>query len=71
MDRFWSMKLAEVCTEFHRINYQDVKGHVWMFHNLPKPQVSPLPKVRRPNRVTQVRQFFLTYPNVVNIQISA
>jgi hypothetical protein len=33
-----------------------------MLPNLPKPQVSPLPKVRWLNRVTQVKQFFLSQP---------
>jgi hypothetical protein len=37
-----------------------------MLPNLPKPQVSLFPKVRWLNRVTQVRQFFLSQ----SIQIS-
>jgi hypothetical protein len=40
-----------------------------MLPNLPKPQVSFLPKDRRPNRATQVRQFFLSQPTQIPLNL--
>jgi hypothetical protein len=40
-----------------------------MLPNLPKPQVSLLPKVRRSNQATQVRQFFLSQPTQIPLHL--
>jgi hypothetical protein len=42
---------------------------VWMMSNLSKSQVNLLPKVNRQNRTTQVRQFFLSQPTHIPLNL--
>jgi hypothetical protein len=42
---------------------------LWMLSNLPKLEVSLLPKIRRLNRTIQERQFFLSQPTQILLQL--
>jgi hypothetical protein len=52
-----------------RLSHGSTQRPVWMLHNLSKSQVNLLPKVRRLNPTTQMRQFFLSQATQIPLDL--